>query len=156
MDITRDVDTKGLDDIKSIGSYMLLKGTKADLVLSSYALRTQVTADRLAEMVEYHGKIHYMKELYLAPYETLINIVSLQDSSIESIFLVGHNPGLTEFAKHLIDEEITEIPTLGVLAIDLDIEKWSEIDEARGKIDFFINPKQFKYYLPSSINALGR
>ncbi len=122
-------------------------------MLSSSALRAQLTADKLAKKIEYKGRIHYMEELYMARSEALMNILSLQDNSDETIFIIGHNPGLTELGNRLIREDFTKLPTLGVLAINLDIEKWEEIGEGLGHVDFFIHPKQFKYYMPKQIRT---
>jgi phosphohistidine phosphatase len=130
-----------------------LQNLKPDLILSSLALRAQITADELAQKIGYDDRIHYMGELYNSRPETLMNVLTLQDDSYNSIFMIGHNPELTEFANFLIEENFSKMPTLGVLAIHLDIDSWSEITEKCGKVDFFIQPKQFKYYMPKQIRA---
>ncbi len=133
---------------------MSLLSTKPDLILSSSALRAQLTADKLSKKIDFTGKIHYMEELYLARPETILSTLSLQDSDIESIFLIGHNPGLTEVANLLLSEDnISKLPTLGVLSMGLDIKSWEDIDENCGQIDFMIHPKQFKYYMPKQIRT---
>ena len=132
---------------------MSLRNIEPDLMLSSSALRAQMTADQLAEKMEYQGRIHYMEELYMTRPETLLNIMTLQDNEYNKIFLIGHNPELTEFANLLIEEHFSKLPTLGILAINLDIDSWEDIGEDIGEIDFFIHPKQFKYYLPKQIRT---
>jgi phosphohistidine phosphatase len=82
-----------------------------------------------------------------------MNILTLQDDSYETIFLVGHNPELTEFSNFLLEENFPKLPTLGVLAINLNIDSWNDITEKCGEIDFFIQPKQFKYYMPKQIRT---
>jgi len=132
---------------------MSLQQLKPDLILSSLALRAQITADQLGKKIDYDGKIHYMEELYTSRPDTIMNILTLQDDIYETIFVVGHNPELTEFANFLIEDNFSKLPTLGVLAINLDIDTWSEISENSGEIDFFIQPKQFKYYMPKQIRT---
>ena len=136
-----------------MSSYMSLRSIEPDLMLSSSALRAQMTADQLAEKMEYQGRIHYMEELYMTRPETLLNIMTLQENEYDKIFLIGHNPELTEFANLLIEEHFSKLPTLGILAINLDIDSWEDIEEDIGEIDFFIHPKQFKYYLPKQIRT---
>jgi len=136
-----------------MGSYLALQEIQPDLILSSLALRTQITADTLAKKIDYQGKIHYMDELYNTQTKSLINILSLQDDNYNAIFLVGHNPELTEFANFLIGEAFYKLPTLGVLALKLEIKSWTEIDEKCANIDFFIQPKQFKYFVPKQIRS---
>ena len=123
------------------------------MILSSSALRAQLTADTLAKKLKYKERIHYMKELYFSRPETIMNIISLQDNSCNRIFVIGHNPGLTEFGNMLLKEHFTKLPTMGVIAIQLDIENWEDIEEKSGEVDFFIYPKQFKYYMPKQIRT---
>lgn len=132
---------------------MSLQQLKPDLMLSSLALRAQTTADQLGKKIGYDGRIHYMEELYNSRPETIMNILTLQDDSYETIFVVGHNPELTEFANFLVEDNFAKLPTLGVLAIDLHIETWTDIAEKCGEINFFIQPKQFKYYMPKQIRT---
>jgi len=95
-----------------------------------------------------------MQELYYTDTETLKQILMLQESEFDNIFVVGHNPQITDMANMLIDEHISKIPTTGVVAIKFDIERWSEIAQKKGKMDFFIYPKQFQYYIPNQIRAI--
>lgn len=136
-----------------MGSYLSLRKIKPELILSSCSLRAQITVNKLVEKIEYKGNISFMEELYLSKPKILMDIVSLQDDSYSSIFLVGHNPELTEFANVLLEDNFFKMPTLGILAIDFDIDRWSDIIETKGKVDFFIHPKQFRYYVPKQIRA---
>ena len=85
--------------------------------------------------------------------ERLINILSLQDNENDSIFLVGHNPELTELGNLLTKDSFKKLPTLGIVAIKIDTEQWEGLKEKSGEIDFFIHPKQFKYYMPNQIRT---
>jgi len=137
-----------------MGSYLALRKINPDHILSSAALRAQLTADGLAQKIQYTDHIQYMDELYLTRPEMIINVLSLQEDQHNNIFLIGHNPALTELANILQNENMTKFPTLGILAIMLDIDSWEEIKEScHGKVDFFIFPKQFKYYIPEQIRT---
>ncbi|MDQ7084202.1 MAG: histidine phosphatase family protein [Sulfurovum sp.] len=153
-DFERGLSSKGYKALNTMSAYLSIQKLKPDLILTSLALRAQITADKLAEEIGYKGKIHYMDELYNSRPETFINVLSLQDESYESIFLVGHNPELTEFSNFLLRDNFYKFPALGVLALELTIESWSEIVENCGEITFFIQPKQFKYYVPKQIRTI--
>jgi len=124
-----------------------------DLVIASCSLRTQETADTLADALEFEGPRYYLKELYLTKPETLKETLMMQEKHFDSILVVGHNPQVTELANMLTEEHISKIPTVGVVAINFDIKKWSQLEKTQGEIDFFIYPKQFKYYMPKQIRA---
>jgi len=137
-----------------MGSYLALRSIRPDLILSSCSLRTQETADGLAEKINYDGPKYYLKELYLTQPETLKETLKLQENQFKSIFVVGHNPQMTDLANMLTEEHISKLPALGIVAINFDIDEWSELEEEKGKIDFLIYPKQFKYYMPQQIRAV--
>jgi phosphohistidine phosphatase len=152
-DIERGLTEKGRQEIKTIGSYLRLRGITPDVILSSCAYRAQETADLLAKEIEYVGEKHYLMELYMTPPERILEILAAQDEDSELIFLIAHSPQIHEFANTLMAEHISRFPALGIVAIDLEIEHWSEIGPKRGKLDFFIYPQQFEYYLPNQIRA---
>ena len=77
----------------------------------------------------------------------------MQEKYFERILVVGHNPQLTEVVNMLTKEHVSKIPTVGVVAINFNIDEWNELEEAKGEIDFFIYPKQFKYYMPKQIRT---
>ncbi|MEA2073424.1 MAG: histidine phosphatase family protein [Campylobacterota bacterium] len=152
-DVERGLSKKGYRDVNTIGSYLSLRGVTPEVILSSCALRTQETADELAKKIEFTGEKYYLKELYLTSPEAIKEIVMIQDDDIEVMFVIGHNPQLSELCNMLIDEHIAKIPTLGVVAINFNVDRWEELDETKGQVDFFIYPKQFKYYMPKQIRT---
>ena len=153
-DFERGITKKGKKDIQTMSSYLMLKNISPDIILSSCALRAQETADIISQNLEYKGKIEYLQELYYTPTATLLDILYMQDSSTNMVFVVGHNPQLTDMANLLIDEHISKIPSSGIISIDFDISDWSELSYKKGKVDFFITPKQFKYYVPKQIRTI--
>jgi len=152
-DFERALTKKGRKDIKTMGSYLKLRGVLPDLLLASCSLRTQETADGLADRLGFEGQRDYLQELYLTSSETLVETLMSQEKSFDTIMVVGHNPQMTEVANLLTEEHVAKVPTLGMVAITFEIEEWSELEETKGEIDFFIFPKQFKYYMPQQIRT---
>ena len=102
----------------------------------------------------FKGPRQYLQELYLTRPEILKDTLIMQDNQYNNILVVGHNPQITDLVRMLTREHISKVPTLGVVAINFDIEQWSDIAETKGEIDFFISPNQFKYYMPKSIKNI--
>jgi len=152
-DFERTISKRGKKDINTMGSYLSLTGVKPQLILSSCALRAQETTDLLAKKISYSGEKHYLKELYLTEVESIKEIIAIQEDNVESMFIVGHNPQLHELANSLMSEHISKFPSLGIIAINFEIDSWNEIYDIKGFIDFFIFPKQFKYYMPKQIRV---
>ncbi len=153
-DFERGLSKKGRKHINMVGSYLKLRGVIPDYIVSSCSVRTQETADLLAEKLEYEGHTDYLQELYFTDTETLKEILLMQEDKLNTVFVIGHNPQITDMANMLIDEHISKIPTMGVVAINFDIDTWSELPHTKGKLDFFIYPKQFEYYVPNQIRAI--
>jgi phosphohistidine phosphatase len=64
------------------------------------------------------------------------------DDSVDVVMVVGHNPGLTEFANDLFDEEIANIPTAGIVGGQLNIHQWKEARWGCGEMILFDYPKK--------------
>lgn len=152
-DFERGLSSRGLKDIRTLGAYLRLRGIRPDLFLSSCALRAQQTSDFLADEIGYSGPKHYLRELYLTAPERIRELIAAQEPEIESVFVVGHSPQLHEVANSLMNEHLSRFPALGIVAIDFKIDSWVDLSEKSGEMDFFIYPKQFKYYMPAQIRA---
>ncbi|MEA1891440.1 MAG: histidine phosphatase [Campylobacterota bacterium] len=152
-DFERSLTKKGKKDVKTIGSYFLLRGISPDLILSSFSLRSQETSDLLAKVIDSDAKKLYMEEFYMKPVENMKEIIMAQDNSVDKLFVIGHNPQISEIINMINDEHVNKVPSMGVVAVDFEIKEWSELENTKGKIDFFIFPKQFKYYMPKQIRA---
>ena len=87
--------------------------------------------------------ILWSEELYLAPASDLVKFVQKTDNSVESILLVGHNPGLTSFANYLVHTKLDNIPTCGILGVNFSSDEWSQIAESSGEVIFYEYPKKY-------------
>lgn len=152
-DIERGITSRGLRDIRTLGSYLRLRDIRPDVLLSSCAYRAQQTGDLLAEEIGYEGEKHYLQELYMTPPDRIREILSAQAPEHETIFLIGHSPQIHELANSLMDEHLRRFPALGIVAIDLEIDDWSELTDHCGRLDFFIYPEMFEHYMPRQIRA---
>jgi phosphohistidine phosphatase len=152
-DYERSINNKGHKDLQTIGSYLLLQGISPDIIFSSCSMRAQETTVCLAKKLSFKGKKYFLEELYYAPCDDIINIFMAQEESVNTIFIIGHNPQLNELVNRFSVENISKIPTMGVVALKFNVDSWSDLKEKTGKLDFFIYPKQFKYYMPQQIRT---
>lgn len=63
--------------------------------------------------------------MYLASLDDLLDVVMHQESGFNNLMLVGHNPGLTEFANFLVPGITNNLPTAGVVSVQFDRDDWS-------------------------------
>jgi phosphohistidine phosphatase len=64
--------------------------------------------------------------------------------SRKQLMIVSHNFGITDFANYLSGADISNIPTCGIVRIDLDDVTWINAAKKKGDMIFFEYPK--KYY----------
>ena len=149
-DFDRELSKKSEKGLKSVGSYLMLSSIDPDAILSSPAIRAQRTAEILRDKMKSDTKISYMEELYLSSADTMKNLLQHQQNDLQTIMLIGHNPGISDLAGRLTGGEVLKIPKGAVLALSLPIDRWSDIVDGNSSIDFFINPKQFQYARPTA------
>jgi phosphohistidine phosphatase len=124
-DHERPLNGRGERDAPIMGKRILEAGIRPSLIVSSPAIRAWTTARIVANEISYPTEfMHRESELYLASLNTLIDVVAKQDEGFHSIMLVGHNPGLTEFANYLCPGITNNLPTCGVVSVAFDSETW--------------------------------
>ena len=143
-DFERGLNKRGQRAIFTMADALKTKKLMPDLILSSSAKRAKLTAKGLAKELGYTGEIKYHNTLYMAEAEEVLTLIQDIDDKYNTIFLVGHNPETTELSNRMTNAYIDNIPTLGIVAIQLSIESWKNLKPGEGKLTFFIYPKMFK------------
>ena len=142
-DFERGLNKRGQKAVFTMAEVLKEKQVMPDLILSSSAKRAKLTAEGLAENIGYRGKIQYNDALYMAEPEEVISMIKEIKDRYTTVFIVGHNPETTELTELMINEYIDNVPTLGIVALNLSIKHWRKIKAENVKLDFFIYPKMF-------------
>jgi phosphohistidine phosphatase len=142
-DFDRPLNSRGQRDAPRMARRLKEKELAPDLLLSSPAVRALTTCEIIANGIGYAEKnIKTDKAIYHASDEALLEIVQQLDDKLDMVMLFGHNPGLTEFVNHLTKSRIDNIPTCGIVAINLPVNHWRELNWKSGKVKFFDFPKK--------------
>lgn len=146
-DFDRPLNERGLKNAPRMGKRLKEKGVVPDLLLSSPAVRALTTCQEIAKKLGYaQEKIKTDRRIYHASEDQLLEVIKeLKDhkgDDEEVVMIFGHNPGLTDFTNALLDEDIENIPTCGVIAATLDIDHWKDAHFGCGELDFFDYPKR--------------
>jgi len=144
-DHDRPLNKRGKRDAPLMANVLKKKGIKPDLIYSSTAERALEFAKVIAEILDFKKKkIVSTKDLYMADVKEMLGILRSVEDSAKTVFMVSHNPYITEFANSLCNYNLDNIPTSGVFCIEFDVKKWKDIDLGKGKFVSFDYPK--KYY----------
>ena len=142
-DFDRGLNKRGQKAILTMAKALNEKKVMPDLILSSSATRAQLTAKGLAKELGYGGKIKYSDALYMAEPIDVISIIKEIKDKHDNVFIVGHNPEMTELTDLMLDDYIDNVPTLGIVALKLPIKHWQKFKPEKIKLNFFIYPKMY-------------
>jgi len=100
-----------------------------DLLLASPSRRTRASADAFAQSLGLGGgAVQFDDRLYLAPVDTLLEVLQASADAHRHIVVIGHNPGLRDFVRTLTgDPDATDLPTAGVRSFRCDIRHWRDL-----------------------------
>lgn len=134
---------RGIEDAHLIGEQLSYLKIKPDAMWSSTAARALQTATIVSEYLDYDLKTFSLKRsLYTFNMNDLIDVISTCDDAIDSLLIFSHNHGLTSLVNTLGDQLFDNIPTTGVVVIDMDTTSWQALK--KGITRFHIFPKELK------------
>lgn len=143
-DFERPLNKRGKRDAPFMGKLLAEDNVKPDMMISSPAVRAFATAKKIAVELGYPSeKILTHKRLYEADTDDFINVISEVPDEVDTLMIFSHNPGLTILNNFLSDKRIDNIPTCGIVHIEINIKKWQDIDFEKGQLKSFDYPKKF-------------
>ena len=101
---------RGRKGAETIAKWIKRHQLSPDLVLCSPAARARETFDLVRGAVAGRPEIRYEPALYLADAGGLLAQLRQIPESVDSVMLVGHNPGLHELAMLLSDTQAGALP----------------------------------------------
>src|SRR5688572_24197336 len=144
VDIARPLAERGERDARRIGNRLREQRLRPKLILTSPAARASQTAQIVASAVGYTPEdIALERRLYLAEPAAIVGIVAAQDDAIETMLVVGHNPGLTELVHRLLPAfEVDDLPTCAVVGLDYaNAVAWERIASGAAALFYYDYPK---------------
>lgn len=146
-DFDRPLNKRGQKDAPLMGNVLAKAHIHPDLILSSPAVRAQMTAIEIAKQIGYDSdSILYNETLYAADCTAIERVLQSIPSTQKTVFLIGHNPGLTDFAQYISGNPIENIPTCGIVCVKLKEDNWNSIEKNSALFVSFDYPKKHKEY----------
>ncbi len=143
-DFERGLNDRGKRDAPFMAGILKKKKIKIDLILSSPAVRAFKTAKIFAKELEIkENEIVTDENIYEADRKDLLKVLISTGDSINNLVLFGHNPGLTYLSNYLCDYEIDNIPTCGIVCMQLDFGSWKYLGSKSCNFIFFEYPKKY-------------
>lgn len=153
-DIDRPLAVRGRLSAPLLGRYIHRQKLEPDLVLCSSAIRARQTWELIsAEWDQTNAakrpQLEMRSSFYLARPAALMSALQRIDDEVVSVMIIGHNPGMEQFALQVVGAEKThafrkmqkKFPTAALAVIGFAVESWSALTFGSGKLFCFIRPK---------------
>ncbi|MFD2207797.1 SixA phosphatase family protein [Kiloniella antarctica] len=147
-DSERPLTVKGHDEAQWLGQFISNQSLPS-LILTSSATRARQTSGLIRDILSSELSIDVHPELYLAsPLQVLKNLKSLP-TTLETLVLIGHNPGLSQFLHDISGPRSQEaamnriyggLPPAGLAIVECQVDNWSEISKESTKLLNIIHP----------------
>lgn len=147
-DIERPLAKRGHNAALLMGQYLKDEDLVPDLVIVSTARRTQETWSLVQPFL---GEIEtrHDRRIYEAPVARLLHVLHEVEPGIQTVMMIGHNPGFEDLASFLVGEgdrhDILRMsqkyPTAGLAVIDFPDDSWADVGRKDGSLERFVTPK---------------
>ena len=126
-----------------MGQRILEHGIRPSLIISSPATRAWTTAKIIAREINYPPEFLQREEtLYLASLDEILDTIVAQDNGFNNLMVVGHNPGLTDLVNFLVPGLTNNLPTAGVVSVEIDRDDWSLYTQPQARLLIHDWPKK--------------
>ncbi|MBE0496695.1 MAG: histidine phosphatase family protein [Campylobacterales bacterium] len=142
-DFDRPLNKRGKADAPLMAKRLKHHSVTPDLILSSPALRAKKTAQIIAKELGIEA-ITYEPLLYESSFETYVEILRALPPTAQNVLIVAHNPEITYACELLADAIFGNIPTCGIVGLELTVETFQEVGEGCAHVLFFDYPKKHR------------
>ncbi|MEM6421105.1 MAG: histidine phosphatase family protein [Pseudomonadota bacterium] len=146
-DHDRPLNKRGKAAAPLIAEWMLRSGYRPDRVLCSSSKRTRQTLKRMRETMPDLPQTIVEPRLYHADPGVMFELLSEQPASAQSVLVLGHQPGLSAFARKLVNGHVRprctrafqHFPTAAAAVLTLPVAQWEDLaPNSAAFIDFAV------------------
>jgi phosphohistidine phosphatase len=146
-DFDRPLAPRGERASKLIAEYLSRNGINPTLVLCSPSVRTRQTLAAIEPSLGEGVAVEFADELYSAP-DTVLDRLRLLPESVDSVMLIGHNPGLQELACALAAQGSDlprlkeKFPTGALATLLVRSDGWSALGPGEAELVDYVVPRE--------------
>lgn len=145
-DHARVLNERGRLSAPALGDWLARRALVPGQALVSDAARTRETWDLIAGRLEGAPEAEYLPDLYHAWADKMMEVLRHRGRA-PTVAMVGHNPGIGEFAARLVavrpsHPQFPIYPTGATTVIDLPARSWEKVDFGSGGVVDFVVPRE--------------
>ncbi len=144
-DHDRPLNDRGQAAAADLGQWLASRGYVPDEVLCSDAVRTRKTFSGIAPALPGTPVLELKPALYHAGPDVMMAV--LRHATADTVMMIGHNPGIAEFAARLVahpptNAEFARYPTGATLVVEFDVDDWTKVTFGAGVTVDFVVPRE--------------
>ncbi len=144
-DHDRPLNDRGKSAAADLGQWLASRDYVPGEVFCSDAVRTRKTWSGIAPALPGTPILELKPALYHAGPDVMLAV--LRHGSADCVMMIGHNPGIAEFAARLVahapqNPEFARYPTGATLIVDFVVDAWTEVGFGLGTTIDFIVPRE--------------
>ena len=144
-DHERPLNKRGRRDAPRVAAKLAELGWLPERVYSSDSARTKETWDRMKDALSPKGsspEVTFSSELYQAGLEAIRTLIGKGDRKVETILVIGHNPGWEDAVEALTGKAI-RLTTCNAVLLSTKAHSWSEaLGSGSWKVEHVLRPKE--------------
>jgi len=159
-DAMRPLSTRGRRDAQRLASFLESAHIHPDLVLCSTAARTRETLEAVSGALG-GARIELEEGLYGASAEALLDRLAAVPDTVNSVMLIGHNPGLQALALRLTKPGKkralleAKFPTAALAIIEPPTTSWRKLVPSSSRLSGYTTPRRLPRPIPESAPKTG-
>lgn len=142
-DFDRPLNERGVGDAKLMGKFICKMKIDPDLIVSSPAERARQTTELVLTSSGLQLELRFDARIYEASTRRLLEVISQIEDTVDTVMLVGHNPGFEELVEALTNTE-RGMPTAALACIELRDNQWKTVGAGKGQPKWLVTPKDLK------------
>jgi phosphohistidine phosphatase len=140
-DLERPLNETGKHEALLMGKMIARKIGKLDLIVCSPAQRTMETLEIIStQLTDPQPQVTFEPSLYHPSVESFFRVIEALPKELETVVLISHNPGITDFINQLGIVKLDSMPTCGVMTFGIETNEWIGFSKASKKFLFFEKP----------------
>ncbi|MEI8383402.1 MAG: histidine phosphatase family protein [Planctomycetota bacterium] len=143
-DHDRPLKPRGVKAARRIGRLLREQNLIPERILCSTATRAIETLRLVEEESQQQAATEFIAALYHCSPGEFITSIHGVEADVNSVMIVGHNPGMEEWLQNLIGKPET-MPTGCLVQMALPLDDWSQVTEStRGELINTWRPRELK------------
>ncbi|HLO77376.1 MAG TPA: histidine phosphatase family protein [Magnetospirillum sp.] len=147
-DFDRPLNNRGRRNAAALADHFRASAIRPALILCSAARRTRETYAVLEPAIE-GVPVTFEAELYEATRHDLLDRLRRLDDHLQSVLLIGHNPGLEHLATELCQGQgnakrlarlAEKFPTCALATLEAGIAHWGALQDGTCRLTGFLRP----------------